>query len=188
MEKDQLIPAFGRQEGFYPKYNHFKKLLDCAEKDSKLFSSDSASITLGIGKSHVKALKFWGLAFKIIREDNKGVFIDDLGRDILNDDPYLEKLETIMLLQDTALALPCRIPSWYFLFKEFKQTEFTKQDLIEAIQKWQKELFPDVQVAGNAIEKDVNCILGMYMDTESPFSELNLIQNNGEYYRLRSEI
>jgi len=188
MEKDQLIPAFGRQEGFYPRYNHFKKLLDCVEKDSKLFSSDSASITLGIGKSHVKALKFWGLALKIIREEARGVFIDELGIKILADDAYLEKLETIMLLQEAGLSLPCRIPSWYFLFREFKQTEFTKQDLIEAIQKWQKEEFPDIQVAGNAIEKDVNCILGMYLDTESPFSELNLIQNNGEYYRLRSGI
>lgn len=194
LETKELTPVFGRHEGVYPKINHFKKLIDCVEKNPKIFSQDDASLILGIGKSQVKALKFWGLAFKLIQEDSKEVFVSDLGRNIFSEngsDPYLENMITVQLLTNILLTEPCMVPSWYFFFNEFKQVEFSKEDLANSIEIWAKKVFPNVEISQKNIKKDAELIIKMYSENipENPFFKLGAIKDMGDYYIIdRGEI
>jgi hypothetical protein len=191
-EELEIIPAFGWHEGFYPKINHFKKLVDNVIKNPKLFQSQKAKSILN--ENNVNSLKLWGLAFNLIREENKSVFVANLGKNIFSDDcgtdPYLEEKVTICLLNDVLFINPCRVPSWYFFFYEFKQLEFTKDELLQSLSIWVKNSFPQVKVPQKAIKKDVECIIKMYTENipDNPFLDLGAILDMGDYYKSDTRI
>ena len=122
----------------------------------KMMSND---IT-GAGKTQLKALKFWQSVI-----DFKVVVVDS----------YLEQEETILKLHKQVLKLPLA----HFIFNEFKQVEFTEDELIEAAEKEFSE------TSKSAIQRDVKAILKMYTENipENPFFVLNLLSFDGKNYR-----
>ncbi|MFA6989510.1 MAG: DUF4007 family protein [Candidatus Gastranaerophilaceae bacterium] len=91
--KEKKLETIGKTEGFYPKINHFQKMMN-------------DDIT-GAGKTQLKALKFWQSVIDV---------------EVLENDPYLEKKSTILKLHNQVLKLPLA-DFFFNKFKQIEFTE-----------------------------------------------------------------
>ena len=76
---------------------------------------------LGIGSNMVKSLRYWMQAAGLATEPRSGKRVQtltDLGRIIYQQDPYLEELGTLLLLQYELATNIELATSWYFFFQE----------------------------------------------------------------------
>ena len=62
-------PTFARHETFHPRYGWFRKAYAVTDDDPQIFSREDAPVSIGVGKNMVRAIRFWGLAAKLIVED-----------------------------------------------------------------------------------------------------------------------
>src|SRR5487761_1294327 len=93
-------PSFARHETFHPRFGWLRKAYEGAVLGADLFAQPSATVTLGVGKNMVHAIRYWGMAFKLLevtedqqRRQKLGVAPTELARALFNDDgwdPYLE--------------------------------------------------------------------------------------------------
>jgi Protein of unknown function (DUF4007) len=173
MKPSQVRPAFARHETFQPRFGWFKKAFDAgASSDGSIFTADDATVRLGVGKNMVRAIRFWGIASKVLRTDRDherprtGLAVpSSFGHALLGQngwDPYLEDLGSIWLLHWALLRPPCLLPVWWVAFNEFDALEFQDGDLVEAtvrraalVSEWSQPHVPSVK-------KDVDCLLRMY--------------------------
>jgi hypothetical protein len=69
-------PTFARHESFHPRYGWLKKGIDGAATDPEIFSREDAVVELGVGKNMVRAIRYWGLASKLLtlarNDDDRG--------------------------------------------------------------------------------------------------------------------
>ena len=210
----QLVEAaeatFARHETFHPRYGWFRKAYSFVVEDPGVFIRDDAPVRIGVGKNMVRAIRFWGLAAKVIMEDPQSPSrrSPDLVPSPLGDslfglhgwDRYMEDPGTLWLLHWMLLAPPSLLPVWWLAFNEFHAVEFTDDDLEAAI-------ILKLEVASNwatphvsSIRKDVSALLRTYAPLDQsgrtgiddildcPLRELNLIgrsvEKNG--YRFRA--
>lgn len=185
-------PMFARHETFQPRYGWVKKAVDAVACDADVFNRDDAVIELGVGKNMVRAIRHWGISFKVIasgkdsasRSSSCGVTA--FGKVLFGDrgwDAYAEQLGTLWLLHWMLLAPICSVPVWWLAFNEFPGVEFSEGEL---------EQFIADRTRGwadphpSSIKKDVSCMLRMYARGHSratfdemidcPFRNLELIR------------
>lgn len=187
------VRVFAGHQTFHPRYGWLKKGLDAVAVDPKVFSNEDATVTLGVGKNMVDAIRFWGQSFGLITEissgRNSGYAVTQFGQSLMAEgglDPYIEDLSTLWILHWRALAPTSQLPIWWLAFNQFPHIEFSEDllvevctDIIEASQ------FKSPNVT--SIQKDVDCFLRMYSTKglrgrqtiedrlDSPFRELGLV-------------
>lgn len=189
-------PVFARHETFHPRYGWLKKGFSKVEQDDLLFTQDNASVTLGVGKNMVKAIKYWGLAFNVLDEEripgNKGSahYPSQLGIKLLKDDgwdPYLEDLASLWLLHWNLLRSG-NATAWFFAFNIYNKQVFSTEELLTALIEYNARQYPTFKVSESSLLRDINCLVRMYIEQTSqkvmredsidcPFSELGLIKN-----------
>ena len=190
-------PTFARHETFHPRYGWFRKAYTFVAEDPHIFAKDDAPVQIGVGKNMVRAIRFWGLAAKLIEEkpESPDSRAPDLAPTHLGDalfgdsgwDRYMEDPGTLWLLHWLLLAPPSRLPVWWIAFNEFHAVEFTDDDLeaviatqLEAVVEW-------ANPHKTSINKDISALLRTYAPVERsgrtgiddildcPFRELDLI-------------
>ena len=62
-------PMFARHETFHPRYGWFRKAYSFVAADRRVFVREDAPVRVGVGKNMVRAIRFWGLAAKLIEMD-----------------------------------------------------------------------------------------------------------------------
>ena len=187
--------SFGRHGSFQLRYGWLSKGFLAFEKDSNVFSSDDATVTLGVGRNMVNSIAYWLKATNII--DHNG--ITHFGGKLLGEfDAYLEDDTTLWLLhlklsQNSELST-----SIYWLFNHFHKINFTTDDAFIALQEFTANNL-NIQASENTIRMDISVILRMYAPhkssktqiddmLESPLSLLKLIEyHNGRYHFVQSE-
>ena len=173
---DAAEPTFARHETFHPRYGWFRKAYAFVARDPHIFSREDAPVRIGVGKNMVRAIRFWGLAAKLIEEDPRspGRRTPDLVPTALGDalfgdsgwDPYMEDPGTLWLLHWLLLAPPSRLPVWWLAFNEFHAVEFIEEDLESAI-KVQLEVVVDwANPHPSSVKKDVSALLRTYAPAE----------------------
>ncbi|MDV3000008.1 MAG: hypothetical protein N5P05_001614 [Chroococcopsis gigantea SAG 12.99] len=186
-EVQKVKSVWARHETFHPRYGWLKKGFDLARENPKIFTSETATVQLGVGKNMVKAIRYWCGAFKVLENDSP----TDFGSLLLEDqgyDPYLENPASLWLLHWYLLKPPCEATAWYYVFNRFRGVEFSVEELTRGLQSYQREL--SQSTAASSIDKDVTCILRMYVEPkwvtglledslDCPFKELGLIQSIG---------
>ena len=194
---DAAKPMFARHETFHPRYGWFRKAYSFVAADPHVFSREDAPVRLGVGKNMVRAIRFWGLAAKLIEVDERSFNrrTPDLaptrwGHALFGDsgwDRYMEDPATLWLLHWLLLAPPSLLPVWWLAFNGFHAVEFDEDDLegavrtqLEAVAEW-KAPHP------SSVRKDVSVLLRTYAPAERsrrngiedmldcPLRELNLI-------------
>ena len=188
--------SFARHETFHPRYGWFRKAFAFVTEDPRIFLRKDATVRLGVGKNMVRAIRFWGIAAKLIEDDpdspnrrTPNLRPTRLGHDLFDDtgwDPYMEDPGTLWLLHWLLLAPKSWLPVWWLAFHEFHAVEFTEGDLESAI---------SVQLDGadwpkphpSSIKKDIGALLRTYAPADQakrtsiddildcPLRELNLI-------------
>lgn len=197
----KTYPIFSRHETFHPRFGWLKKGFDRASEDNSVFLKENAPVVLGVGKNMVRAIRYWCTAFKVLEESSKDSgkkaradIPSKFGKKLLENngwDPYLEDSASLWLLHWTLLSSPCYATAWYFIFCVFNKAEFTIDELLNNLKKFNEQAYLNVKVVDSSLLKDINCILRMYVpqysskgpieDTLScPFNELNLISPAGE--------
>jgi hypothetical protein len=189
-----LRPLFARHETFHPRVGWLTKAVDAAALDPYVFTAEHAPVELGVGKNMVRAIRYWGLATKVVVEVPAGegrrvipVAPTRLGRLLLGSvgwDRYIEDPRTLWLLHWNLLHAPVAAPVWWWAFNEFDLLEFDESDLERfvgrriAAQGW-------LQPAASSVAKDVDCLVRMYGKRtgqrgdewlDSPFATLGLLE------------
>ena len=146
---------------------------------------------LGLGSNMVKSLRYWLQAVGLTQEPRSGRRIQTftrLGEIIYNNDRYIEELGTLYLLQYKLATNKNDATSWYFFFNEFTMSEFSREDFVEALQKYIKMSGAD-GVAVRSLNDDFACIINTYLpryklnpdkvspenNIDCPFGELGLL-------------
>ena len=194
---DAAKPTFARHETFHPRYGWFRKAYSFVAADPHAFSREDAPVRVGVGKNMVRAIRFWGLAAKLIGVDERSsnrrtskLAPTRWGHALFGGsgwDRYMEDPGTLWLLHWLLLAPPSLLPVWWFAFNGFQAVEFDDDDLmgaftaqLEAIAGWNAP-------HPSSVRKDVSALLRTYAPEERsgrngiedvldcPLRELNLI-------------
>lgn len=199
---------FRAHETFFVRKGWLSKGMRHIDTCADLFSNREINPMdiLGIGSNMVKSLRYWlqavGLTVEI-RSPKRMQQFTDLGKIIYVEDPYVEELGTLWLLQYNLCSSLELASSWYYFFNEFSLTEFTKEDFIIGISNYAKLKGESPSV--RSLEDDFNCIINTYIpkykmnsmraspedNMDCPFGELGLIalENKKEkIYRKKSPV
>lgn len=189
--------VFAGHQTFHPRFGWIKKAFDGVQQDRHIFNREDSTVLLGVGKNMVEAIKFWGIAFKVIekvsqpgKKRESHVAPTDLGTALFDSttgfDPYVENPSTLWILHWQTLSAPSILPVWRIFFNEYPAIEFTGAEFLR---------FADEQISGTtwkkpvtaSIEKDFDCLIRMYSSKaargrqtiddlmDSPFRQLGLV-------------
>ena len=168
---EAATPTFARHETFHPRYGWFRKAYAAAADDPLIFGRPDAPLLLGVGKNMVRAIRFWGLAAKLIVEDPatssrraSSLIPTQLGHALFGEtgwDPYMEDPGTLWLLHWRLLAPPCQLPVWWLAFNSFDAVEFADTQLEGAVT---TQLTESAWGAPHrsSIRKDISALLRTY--------------------------
>ena len=62
------LPAFARHETFHPRFGWLRKAVTESAKSGTVFTEKDSTVKLGVGKNMVNAIRYWGLAFKVLEQ------------------------------------------------------------------------------------------------------------------------
>ncbi len=200
-------PMFARHETFHPRYGWFRKAYAFVAEDPHIFLRDDASVEIGVGKNMVRAIRFWGLAAKLIIENpnsprprSPDLITTPLGDELFGADGwdrYMEDPGTLWLLHWLLLASRSRLPVWWLAFNEFHAVEFSEEDLKAAITTQLEAAGGWARPHPSSIKKDISALLRTYAPAvrsgrtgiddilDCPLRELNLIGRSAATGRYR---
>jgi len=172
--------------------------------DAGIFESDNATVTLGVGKNMVNAIRYWLIASQVIESVGQPLVMTPLGKLIFNakdgHDPFLEDDATIWLLHWLIASNPKEATTFFWFFNRFHKPEFTQVELIDALRDFVREN-TSAKTSDNTLKSDITLLLRMYQSTidfksipieeglDSPLSLLGLINNleSSKYHESKLE-
>ncbi len=191
--EETCLPLFAGHQTFHPRFGWLKKCVDAVSSDPKVFSSEDATVRLGVGKNMVEAIRFWGQAAKLIENKNGEILVTDFGNKFVSDngfDPYLEDVSTLWLIHWKMMQRSSLVPVWWLTFNEYSGAVFSQQKLSEAISAFVLDSSLGKKPIKATLDKDVDALLRMYSRKtakgrqsledilDSPFRDLGLIIPN----------
>lgn len=185
---------FRAHDTFFIRKGWLSKGMRCVANKPDVFIShdENPMDVLGIGANMVKALRYWLQAVGITEESSKGKRIQkftELGKLIFENDAYIEEIGTLYLLQYRLASKADDATAWYFFFNEFFMLEFTREEYVDALQKYIKMRDNKTSFAIRSLNDDFQCIINTYLphyklnstnvspenNIDCPFGELGLI-------------
>ena len=170
--------AFGRHETFALRYSWLTKGYQSVAKDSSIFSSDEATVVLGVGKNMVNAIRYWLQAAQLIKPaQSAGYETTSLGDKVFGKkgfDPYLEDEATIWLIHWLIASNPELATGWHWFFNKFHKPEFTSQEAATALLDFAKQNIQS-KCSATTVKQDSAIMLRMYArskgNTRTPIEE-----------------
>ena len=204
-------PSFSGHQTFPFRYTWLKKGVDAVTEDPTVFSSEDASVTLGVGKNMVSSIRHWCSVAGLIRTDTyeRGRLVPTpLGIAIFDDkdgfDPYLDDPATLWLIHWQISTNINQATAWYWAFNVLKKNQIVRSTFAEELYEWASQQKISMRpVSDNTLQRDVNCFIRTYCQSrhtativeesfDCPLVELNLIaelpESNGyEFQRGEKE-
>lgn len=185
-------PTFANHESFHLRLEWLKKAYDRVLEDSQIFTTDSATIKLGVGKNMVRSIRHWSLAHKIIEtsntKSNSPLRPSRIGEIIFGDgglDPYLENPTTLWLLHWLLYVQPCRVPVWWLIMNEFTATNAKIEEITESVFSRVTNINEWKTPSPKSIKKDIDVFIHTYTTyrdrstvesyMDCPFSQMGMI-------------
>ena len=189
-----MAMKFRAHDTFFIRKGWLSKGMRCIHDKPDVFvdHNENPMDVLGIGANMVKALRYWLQAVGLTFEPTHGRRIQEfteLGARVFESDRYIEELGTLYLLQFALASNEELATAWYFFFNEFSMSEFTKEDFVEALQKYIKMKEDGGNYALRSLNDDFACIVNTYLpryksnpskispenNIDCPFGELGLV-------------
>ncbi|NOQ63081.1 MAG: DUF4007 family protein [Methyloprofundus sp.] len=194
--------AFGRHETFALRYGWLTKGFQAFHQDPAIFNSDAATVTLGVGKNMVNAIRYWLRATQMIATTADGLQATELGTALLSEegwDPYLEDEATLWLIHWMLSTNAELATAWYWFFNGFHKAEFNTEEAANDLATFVKENIK-TKHSERTVKHDVNVILKMYCQgkqgakvemediLDAPLTSLKLItaSQHSHYYQCRN--
>lgn len=188
-------PVFARHETFHPRHGWFRKAVVGVQDSDQVFSSDDATVRLGVGKNMVRAIRFWAHAAKVIEPisdpDSPRVsrYVESaLSRALFSEggwDPWLESTASLWLLHWMMMRPPSILPIWWIALNDFQSVEFNDDELVRYATEAVAGIDGWSSVAQSSLKKDVDCFIRMYSSVpgrkviddviDCPFRSLGLL-------------
>jgi len=189
--------SFSGHETFPFRYTWLPKGVQKIQGHSDLFVRDDAMVILGVGKNMVRSIRHWCEALNLIEASERGQYCTTpLGYALFDPsgwDPYLEDPATLWLLHWLLVSRQNLASTWYLAFTRFNADLFTRDDLVEWIQKFLNQTSnlnhsSNVHVTPTSLYRDVEVFLRTYIPSQAtrdlpsedtfdcPLIELNLIK------------
>jgi hypothetical protein len=156
--------AFGRHETFALRYGWLTKGFMALQDDPHVFNSDVATVTLGVGKNMVNAIRYWLRATQMIEATEDGWQATELGLSIFAEegwDPYLEDEATLWLLHWMLATNSELATAWYWFFNCFHKIEFTNDEAGNDLARFVQESLTGKH-SERTVRNDINVLLKMY--------------------------
>ena len=208
MEMDSLIKsftrskaAFGRHETFALRYAWLTKGFQALQTDKNIFTSDAATVRLGVGKNMVNAIRYWLRASQMIEVTEGGLQATELGKAIFSEegwDPYLEDEATLWLIHWMLATNSELATAWYWFFNCFHKAEFSNEEAANDLAAFVSENLTGKH-SERTVRHDINVILKMYCQRQgakieledildAPLASLKLItaSKHSHYYQCRN--
>ena len=186
--------TFGRHETFALRYGWLTKGFQALAHNPDVFTSDDATVELGVGKNMVNSIRYWLQAARIVERTREGFLPTKLGDFLFSDDgcdPYLEDEATIWLIHWLLTTNAEMATAWYWFFNRFHKPEFNGDEVAMALLSFAKENI-NAKTAETTLKNDAALVLRMYVQTkgntrtpledalDSPLSMLRLIRKMPE--------
>lgn len=162
-------PSFSGHQTFPFRYTWLKKGVDAVSDDPTVFSSEDASVTLGVGKNMVSSIKHWCSVARLIKTDNgqrRELTLTEFGKAIFTEakfDPYLDDPATLWLIHWQIATNINQATAWYWAFNILRDNQFTpdtfKKELSEWTQQQKESLRP---ISDTTLQRDINCFIRTY--------------------------
>lgn len=195
--------AFGRHETFPLRFGWLTKGHQAWVENPNIFEQEDATVTLGVGKNMVSAIKYWMLATRIVEHEKTVLRPSELGSRIFGEegwDPYLEDDATIWLLHWLLASNATDATTVFWFFNRFHKPEFTSTELQNALKSFVAENLSS-RVSESTLKHDIALLTRMYQSTassksvpleeslDSPFVLLGLIrpQPGSKYHESKPE-
>ena len=199
-------PSFSGHQTFPFRYTWLKKGVDAVRDKPTIFSSEDASVTLGVGKNMVSSIRHWGSVAGLIRTDTyeRGRLLPTpLGKAIFDDkdgfDPYLDDPATLWLIHWQISTNINQATAWYWAFNILRENQFVTDTFKKELYEWTRQQKETMRpVSDNTLQRDVNCFIRTYCQSrhtaaiveesfDCPLVELNLIVElpNGDGYEFQ---
>ncbi len=169
--------SFGRHETFPLRFSWLTKGFQELIRDPKIFLSDDATVTLGVGKNMVNAIRHWLLAARLIKPGPEGFLPNTLGERIFGSegfDPYLEDEGTLWLIHWLIATNPKQATGWYWFFNCFHKAEFTSQEVATSLFDFAEQNIQS-KFSATTVKQDAAILLRMYVrsrgNTRTPIEE-----------------
>lgn len=167
-------PSFSGHQTFPFRYTWLKKGVDAVTENPNIFSSENASVTLGVGKNMVNSIRHWCSVAGLIRSDNSqrgGSVPTDLGKAIFSEngfDPYLDDPATLWLIHWKISTNMNQATTWYWAFNILKYNQFVRQTFKQEMYEWVLNNKESMRSASdNTLERDVNCFIRTYCQSRN---------------------
>lgn len=170
--------SFSGHESFPVRYGWLKKGFDAITSDSSVLGSDEAMLVLGVGKNMVRAIRHWGIAFRIW--DTAGVARGatlqptELGQRLLSDggwDPFVDEIGTVWLLHAWLVGDSEPATTAWYLFARPRVGAFKKGEIVDELQKLGAESEGGRVTARATIERDFDVAIRLFAHGRSADAE-----------------
>lgn len=184
-------------ESFIPREGWIAKGLREVSKNPNLFSANNfyGADDLGVGANMAKSIKYWLTVMGLMKRQQDGEHLTELGELVLENDAYIEDDFTMWLLHYHLCMNQEKCTSWYLFFQMLEGEEFTKESIYDGLAGLLEQDMKVENYSEKSLKDDVNAILSMYsvvnsygrdIDPEEnsicPFTKLGLYQKNGNRY------
>lgn len=184
-----INPSFSGHQTFPFRYTWLKKGVEAVAADPSVFSSENASVTLGVGKNMVDSIRHWCRASGLIAAGThhgeprlmsfpekptaarRAQFVlTPLGEALFHKnghqngfDPYLDDPATLWLIHYQIATNTNQATAWYWAFNVLRSTQFTSQLFTAEVYKWARQQKAAMRpVSENTLTRDFNCFIRTY--------------------------
>ncbi|MCE2415448.1 DUF4007 family protein [Candidatus Poribacteria bacterium] len=148
-----------------------KKGVDAVTEDPTIFSSENASVVLGVGKNMVASIRHWCTVAQLIKkvdDPQRGSLTPTkLGEAIFDDkkgfDPYLDDPATLWLIHLQIATNINQATAWYWAFNISRDNQFTPDTFKKELSEWTQQQKESVRsISDTTLQRDVNCFIRTY--------------------------
>ncbi|MCI0364960.1 MAG: DUF4007 family protein [Phycisphaerales bacterium] len=188
---------FTGHESFPLRFGWLAKAVRLCEHDAEGFAQSDAMVDLGVGKNMVRSIRHWAIESQMIAPAEqepssraKALQPTKLGSLFFADrgvDPYMEDHSTVWLVHWNLASRTDGPTLWYWLFNLLRETEFSKQQVIDEVKQIAARCAWD-RLSDETISRDLDCCIRSYIPSDAdkkiagedaldcPLNELDLIR------------
>ena len=140
-------PSFSGHQTFPFRYTWLKKGVDAVTEDPTVFSSEDASVTLGVGKNMVSSIRHWcsvARAYQNGQRYERGRLTShsNSAKPFLlktKFDPYLDDPATLWLIHWQISTNINQATAWYWAFNILRENQFTSDTFKKELYEWTRQ-------------------------------------------------
>lgn len=160
--------TFSIREGWIEKGIHY------INQDARSMSKECGTSVFGLGSNMVKSLRYWLTAACLATFRNGYAYLNELGRLILKNDPYIDDDFSLWLVHLYLVTNESDAPVFNAIFN-LNYSQFDKDFLIDRVPLKLTELGYDPITSTSSLESDISVFLKSYYsdDFSNPENNMN---------------